>query len=238
VAPTGPGLDAEQAIEQVLATLGTDEVTDLEADAVPAPGNSNLPGLVVHVSGDGREPAARARLMWLAAVAGGAVADLMRTDEQVINEIIDRLSVVERLPSGRVEDLGGGVGAVAAGQVFEAQVSEADDASITDRVVGTLQDFGLSATSVEVFHPLGPVVSVVAVLPEDASVDWTLDELREAIMGDPRAYEGLCVEIDSSTGSPLILGSVAYRTGEGGLWFADGQDEVFGAAHGGPPVRP
>lgn len=233
VAPSGPGLGSQQAIDQVLETLGSDLVTGIEPDAVPAPGNSNIPGLVVQVRGDGHEPTAEMELMWLAAISGGAVADLMRTDEVTTNQLVDRLTATEQLPSGRTKGLGGGMGAVAAGQVFEAQIAQPDDDEIIDHVNETLEGFGLSPTSVTVLHPLGPAIEVVAALPEDATVDWTLDELREAISGDPRAYEGLLIEIDSSTGSPLIIGTVAYRTTEGGLWFADGQDEVFGAVHGG-----
>jgi hypothetical protein len=94
----------------------------------------------------------------------------------------------------------------------------------------------LNVVSVDVLHPLGPAVAVVVELSRDTKVTWTIDELREAISGDPRAYEGVYVEIRSEAGEPLLKAGVAYRTGLGGLWFAEGQDDVFGATHGGSPV--
>ena len=70
-------------------------------------------------------------------------------------------------------------------------------------------------------------------LPGEVPVDWTIDDLRTAITGTPFAYEGVMITILDVTGRPLLVSGVAYRTGLGGLWFAEGQDSRFGALHGG-----
>jgi len=54
-------------------------------------------------------------------------------------------------------------------------------------------------------------------------------------VGKSPVVEGLLIELDDSHGQPLLQSGVAYRTGEGGLWFAPGQDARFGAVHGGTP---
>src|SRR6266568_3577748 len=65
----------------------------------------------------------------------------------------------------------------------------------------------------------------------------SLDQLRTALVGASPDVEGVLIELDNSAGQPLLLAGVAYRTGEGGLWFAPGQDVRFGAVHGDRLVR-
>jgi hypothetical protein len=71
--------------------------------------------------------------------------------------------------------------------------------------------------------------------PEGATIDWTIDELRTDLVGESPDVEGVFIELGDSHGQPLLQSGVAYRTGEGGLWFAPGQDARFGAVHGGTP---
>ncbi|MCW2791710.1 MAG: hypothetical protein JWO76_808 [Nocardioides sp.] len=223
VAPQGEGMEPEEAISRVLRILGSDIVTAMEP--VGAAGST---WLTVYEKGDPTLPGSEVRLTWLAALAQGAVADLVRTDQVATNQVVRGSSVIVTSPSGRTRTLDGGVGYVAAGQVFDGQVDSRDDRTIVDDVDETLRSHGLSPVSVQVLHPLGPAVSVVATLSEGTEVNWTIDDLREAISGDPKAFEGLLIEIDSPSGAPLLVTGVAYRTGLGGTWFAEGQDVVFG----------
>src|SRR5689334_6721633 len=74
----GAGLSAQDAAAEVMDGLGTDAVVSVEADATPLPGNSNLPGLDVHVAGEQRDPAMRTRVGWLTSLCAGATSALMR----------------------------------------------------------------------------------------------------------------------------------------------------------------
>lgn len=58
-----------------------------------------------------------------------------------------------------------------------------------------------------------------------------------ALVGATPDVEGVLIQLDNPAGKPLLISGVAYRTGEGGLWFAPGQDERFGALHGGTPGK-
>lgn len=73
------------------------------------------------------------------------------------------------------------------------------------------------------------------VVPDGAGTDWTIDRLQTELVGESPDVEGVFLELDDSQGQPLLQSGVAYRTGEGGLWFGPGQDARFGAVHGGTP---
>jgi hypothetical protein len=75
-------------------------------------------------------------------------------------------------------------------------------------------------------------VSVTFVVPDGATIDWTIDELRDAVAGRPTEVEGVLIELDDPGGQPLLQSGASYRDGLGGLWFAPGQDDRFGAQHG------
>lgn len=224
----GAGLSADEAITEVLDGLGTEAVVTIEPDATPAPGNVNLPGLEVHVAGDPDDPAMKVRVSWLTSLCAGAVSALMRTDEDVMSEVVDRVREYVELPGGRSRFLGGGTGT----GDWLGDFADRDAATVGAEVRKAAGRFGLEVTEVEVLHPIGAAVVVTVRVPDAAAVDWTIDELRAAIEGTPRAYEGTLIEIDSAAGVPLLVSGVAWRVGAGSLWFAEGQDEVFGATHG------
>jgi len=224
----GAGLSADEAITEVLDGLGTEAVVTIEPDATPAPGNVNLPGLEVHVTGDPDDPAMRVRVSWLSSLCAGAVSALMQTDEGVMSEVVDQVREYVDLPRGRSRFLGGGTGT----GTWMGDFPDRDAASVGAQVRTAAGRFGLEVTEVEVLHPIGAAVMVTVRVPDPAAVDWTIDELRAAIEGTPRAYEGTLIEIDSAAGVPLLVSGAAWRVGAGSLWFAEGQDEVFGATHG------
>lgn len=229
----GAGLSADDAIAEVLDGLGTDAVISVEPDATPAPGNDNLPGLEVHVAGDPEDPARKARADWLTELCAGAVSALMRTDESHMSQVVDRVYSYVNLPNGRTRFVGGGTGT---GDWIK-DYPDLDDADVVAHVDQVLGQFGLVRTTVEVLRPLDSAVVITARLDERSMhVDWTFDELLTALEGDPIAYEGTLLEIDSYEGTPLIVSGVARRVGSGGGWFADGMDDVFGITVLGGPV--
>src|SRR5262249_6032366 len=123
-------------------------------------------------------------------------------------------------------------GAVALGQVFGSP----SDAVLTSQVNTVAQQFGLKVASLTILHPLESALEVTFVVPDAATIDWTIGQLGDALVGHSPDVEGLLIELDNSAGQPLLRTGAAYRTGEGGLWFASGEGDRFGAVHGGTPA--
>jgi hypothetical protein len=237
VAARGDGLSADEAIDKVLASLDSKVIQAM--NVVEAPASALDPAVPwVEIRAEGIEsdietsaPGSGSDLpiYWEASLAVGAVADYIRTDQAAANSIFGGSHLLQHLPSGEIVDLGGGVGYVAAGQIFQSQQSPESDEAVRTEMTRVLAEFELVPVEVRVLHPLGQAVAVVAALPPDAKVDWTIGELRQALAGDVGRYEGIYVEIQNARGSALIRSGIAHRTGDGGLWFAEGQAERFGA---------
>jgi hypothetical protein len=175
---------------------------------------------------DGRVPD-----VWLADLAVGAVAERSRSNQAVANDVVASATAVGPGEGGQTVTTSLGVGAVRLGQVFGSP----SDSALTAHVADVAKSHGLAVADLQILHPLETAVRVTFVVPDGAAVDWTIDQLRTALVGDPPDVEGLFIELDDSHGQPLLQSGVAYRTGEGGLWFAPGEDARFGAVHGGTP---
>jgi hypothetical protein len=228
----GVGLPLDEAIGQVLARPGMAPMTKISVVHAPVSGaDANLPWLTIDVTTDSPSKSGQLETTWLAALAEGAIAELHHTDETATNQVIGGDTINAVLPNTTVARLDGGEGYVATGQTFSA--SDLTDDQIIRSASATLQQFHLKPVDIHVLRPLAPALYVVVQLP-NATGDpgWTLDELRHALTGTPVAYEGTYIEIQSPNGDPLIAGGTAYRAGLGGLWFAHGQDDRFGASHG------
>jgi hypothetical protein len=148
-----------------------------------------------------------------------------------VSDLVSSAIAVGPDKDGRPMTTSLGVGAVSLGQ----DVGSADDSALTARVTDVAQSHGLRIAVLRVLHPLESALSVTFVVPDGATIDWTLDALRTSLAGTPPDLEGLFIELRDSDGRPLLQSGVAYRIGEGGLWFAPGQDSRFGAVHGGMP---
>jgi hypothetical protein len=170
---------------------------------------------------------------WLADLAVGAVAERSHSDELVANDLISTAIAVGPDAQGNPVTTSLGIGAVQLGQVFGSP----SDSLLAAHVVDVAKSHGLTVAEFRILHPLESALSVAFVAPDGATIDWTLDELRTELAGTPPELEGVFIELRDSQGQPLLQSGVAYRTGEGGLWFAPGQDSRFGAVHGGMPLR-
>jgi hypothetical protein len=222
-APTGAPASLDDAAGQVLRGVGGTSVQGVQA-------SSSSTGLVVTVAL--KENNDDVPDIWLADLAVGALGERMRTNQAVINEEIASATAVGLGSSGVQVTSNLGLGAVRLGQVFESP----SDAALTSQVNTVAQEFGLKVSSLSILHPLESALRVTFVVPDSATIDWTIDQLRTAVVGASPDVEGVLIELDNSAGQPLLRSGVAYRTGEGGLWFAPGQDDRFGAVHGGTPA--
>lgn len=173
----------------------------------------------------------RVQDVWLADLAVGAVGELVHSDQAVANDLISGATAVGPGKGGDPVTTYLGVGAVRLGQVFGSP----SDATLVAHVAAVAKRHGLEVVSLQILHPLESAMSVTFVVPDGAPIDWTIDALRTALVGKSPDVEGVLIELDDSHGQALLQSGVSYRTGEGGLWFASGQDERFGAVHGGTP---
>ena len=222
-APTAAPPSVDDAAGQVLRGLAGTNVQGLQASSSPT-------GLVVTVAlAENNDDVPD---VWLAGLAVGALAERMRTNQAVINDEIASATAVGPGSSGAPFTSNISAGAVALGQVFGSP----SDAVLTSRVNTVAQQFGLKVASLSILHPLESALRVTFIVPNTATIDWTLDQLRTALVGASPDVEGVLTELDNSAGQPLLLAGGTYRTGVGSLWFAPGQDDRFGAIHGGPPM--
>jgi hypothetical protein len=169
--------------------------------------------------------------MWLADLAVGAVAERLHTDQAVASDIVSSATAVGPGKAGDMVTTNLGIGAVRLGQVFGSP----SDSALTAHVADVAERHGLTVASLQILHPLESALSVTFVVPDGAEVYWTIDALRTDLVGDPPDVEGVYIELDDAHGQPLLQSGAAYRTGDGGLWFAPGQDARFGAVHAGTP---
>jgi hypothetical protein len=222
---TGPGQSAEEAISQVLKGTSGTEVRSASLMEAPADSVTTGPWVNVRVDSDKGDDL---YAVWLGGLVQGAVADQMRDDEETTADVIGGGQVEDTDQSGAPVTVSLGTGSIVGGQVFH---SPSDD-ELEARMKTAARRFGLELLAVEVMHPLESAISVRFALPEDGELSWTIDDLRDAVAGSPLSVEGVFIEIDSPSGKSLLRTGTSYRTGEGGLSFAPGQDDRFGALHG------
>ena len=232
IAP-GPGMTGSQATALVFKGLSGSLVRLVSLVDAPssAASSSGLPWVNVQLDSDQGDDI---EAVWLGSLAQGGVADLMRTNEASTKAVISGGQIVDTDKRGQPVTVPLGTGLVTGGQRFES----GPDAELVTRITAVATDFNLTVRNVTILHPLSSAVMVTFTVPDGASIGWTLDDLRTALDGNPKTIEGSYIELVSARGEPLVRSSVAYRVGAGGLWFAPGQDERFGARHGnGPAAR-
>jgi hypothetical protein len=169
--------------------------------------------------------------VWLADLSVGAVCELVHSNQAVASDVVSSATAVGPGTSGATVTTPLGIGAVQLGQRFGSP----SDATISSQVSAVASQFGLTVSNVQILHPLEAALSVTFAVPNDVKIDWTIEQLRTALVGSSPDVEGLYIELVDPSGQPLLESGAAYRTGEGGLWFAAGQDDRFGALHGGTP---
>jgi hypothetical protein len=223
VATFGANAVASDAAGLVMKGLsGESQLVGLTTRSTP----SGLQVVVTLTRNDERVPD-----VWLADLAVGAVAERSRSDQAVANDLVSSATAVGPGKGGVPVTTTLGIGAVRLGQVFGSP----SDSALIARVANVAERHGLSVADVRILHPLESALSVKLVVPHGATIDWTIDALRTDLVGESPDVEGVFIELDDADGQPLLQSGAAYRTGEGGVWFAPGQDARFGAVHGGTP---
>lgn len=217
-----PGPAPQDAVAQVLASLGDPSVRGAEVVSDPNEPSCTSPCLRVSLDNDADHGVKEA---WLAHLVVGAVAELIRTDQTNLGMVLAG-EITTRGSNGRVHTaLLSGSGPV--GQRFNSP----SDSALRERVAGVAAKYGLGVESVELLHPLDSALAVTLTVPP-GDVSWTINQLTDELLGSPADVEGLFVQLESPTGQPLIRIAYRERTRGGGGWFAPGQDDRFGFNHG------
>lgn len=230
-AAAGPGLDAGVAAAKVRAGLRGGGVSSVRVLETPSPDQVSASPRVVttlstNVGADDQGGGIRAT--WLGELAEGAVADQVRTNQSSITSVIGGGEVREPSVDGTSTlSIPLGIGNTAGGQSFVAPA----DATIEARATAVSQKYGLVVKDVTILHPLGTALDVTFTVPDNLHPTWTISSLMRELEGDPMQLDGAMITLESKTEVPLLVESASYRTGGGGLWFADGQDARFGAIH-------
>lgn len=232
LATQGAGLSWPEATSRVLGAAGMGSVVDATLGDAPRSMRSDQPWMTLHVRANPTEALqgpGEVHVTWIASLAQGAIAELHRTEQASIGDVLSGSQISVDVDDHSVQ-LDVGQGYVALGQTFSA--TQFSDDAITEHVTDALAKFGLQASEIRILRPLGAAVFVRVEVADDVHPSWTVDQLCDAINGTPRAYEGVYLQVEAPDGSPLLARAVAYRTGLGGTWFAPGQNERFGAVTG------
>ncbi len=220
-------LSANAVASDAAARVMTDLSGELQLAGITSTSTpSGLQVVITLTRNDDRVPD-----VWLADLAVGAVAERSHADQAVANDLVSSATAVGPGKGGDTVTTYLGVGAVRLGQVFGSP----SDSALIAHVAEVAERHGLSVADLQILHPLESALRVTFAVPDGATIDWTIDELRTDLVGESPDVEGVFIELDDAHGQPLLQSGVAYRTGEGGLWFAPGQDSRFGAIHGGTP---
>ena len=216
--PRGPLTSTDAAVQVMNGLSGEPQLAGITTTSTP----SGLEVVIRLTRNDDTVPD-----VWLADLAVGAVGELMHSDQAMANDLISSATAVGPGKGGDPITSDLGIGAVRLGQQFGSP----SDLMLAAHVADVARRYGLELAEVKILHPLESALSVTFVVPTGATISWTIDELRTALVGQSLDVEGVLIELDGPDGQPLLQSGVAYRTGEGGLWFAPGQDERFGALH-------
>lgn len=173
--------------------------------------------------------------VWIAEVASGALAELTRATDSSTFDALESAVVTSSAGNDDHDGVDLGVGSVSLGQRF----SSPSDGELAGRVQATAREYGLILTETKVLHPLETALHVVFTVPPDASIDWSVDDLRRDLTGGGSTpdLEGILIELIDEDGERLLISGAAYRTGGGGLGFAPGEDGRFGAVYAHLPTE-
>lgn len=231
------GKDAKDDIAKVQSGLDRTVINSLRLASPP--GDINRAGLWMYGTAFVADSPEDSSVLpfWEANLAQGAIADLVASrDASNLANVVAGSTVIMADGPRKGEALPTDASDISPGQVFKAQDGGWSDEEIAAQVETVGASFGLR-TDTRVLHPLGPAPLVVATAINLDLFNGGFDEVMSAIQGQGN-YEGIFLRVQLPNGQVIAEASRSYRTGGGGLWFADGYDEVLGITHFGVPRLP
>jgi hypothetical protein len=172
---------------------------------------------------------------WKADLAQGALAEVMAPPGTAdLSDVIRGGSVTLTGDDGKPSTVLLGAGSTAPGQEFGA--ADESDATIEAEVDAVLAQYDLTPASVQVIHPLGPAIAVVATAQTVEAIGPKFQQLEMSLSGSPANYEGLYIRIELPTGETVAQASAAFRTGGSRLSVDPADDAAFGLPDGGGDI--
>ena len=212
----------EEAIAQTLAGL-SNVIRSAKLGSQPSDG-SFPNGVWLHI-----EVASENQMEgeWEATLLAGAVAD--RTAGRRFLASVIKGYIVDYVPSNGSEPTGQRTNELdVAGERFRPP---GDDNKIKRVTADTLVRFGAQPVSIEVLHPLGAALKVVATIATPEAMNGRLAQLQTALIGTPTQYEGVYLEVRLPDGSPIAKLWTTYRDPVGAQSVRPDLEDILG----GPP---
>jgi len=229
--PADAATAAQQIVTDVRDRLGLSDVVSTQVGSGPANGRSG-PWFYATVSCPSNSDGQCVHAIWEADLIQGATAERMNwsSADNLANVLVGS-SITASLPDSSQVSEGGDQGNVSASQQFADD--DASDAAIEADVRNVITGSGLTVSALQVLHPLGAAIYVVAQLPAKGMPQGeTAGGIVQSLLGDPVKYEGYYVELDTAAGRPVIRTAADFRTGAGHLWFDPAYASVTGVQHG------
>ena len=208
------------------------------AETVPASPDPGSPGSAVSglkvlcdVAVDSATGSGIAKALWERDLFTGAVRDEFAA--RGFGSVIDGEATLVT-PDGARQSAGGGVSiGVRTDQVFDAIPSD-----IASTINQQATSIGFRSVQVETMQVLQDVLVIHAVSDSPATDVAALRQqggLQFLLGQPPMNFEGVYLEIDDSSGSPVYITDTAPRDGGGG-WWADPSLGIIGDAPSPPPA--
>lgn len=224
------GLSDADAVRSGTAWMDPGVLVAAKASAPEA--SNGRPGIRLDIEVKGASAADGGFLAstWQADLAQGVIAERLAGDSGNLADTISEVHIEFIDGTGARSEIPSGVGDLQPGQRF-------GDPAITDdqaraALTAAAEKFGVTVLEARILHPLDRAAYVVVELPDEHALDGKFEAFRQALLHDPKAFEGLYLEIRDPHGAPLARGSVAFRSGAGRIWQAPSYADRSGVAHG------
>lgn len=240
----GTATSPEAILRGVLEDIGRTELTDVKIGA-PPPGTSAVeretPGSVPLAPPSGLflyatvppagENGDAVRAIWAANLIGGSLSDHLRSRGSAP---LASVQIFQPDQTGNVENIGGGLGNVVAGQQFLTDGPE----DMGPRIRSGAKAAGLEVRSMEFLKPaqFAPAL-VVAAADADAIIARSASpEFLQGIFGDVANLEGFYLEIRDKADVPILKLASANRAGAGQTWMHPRYRHPTGDLGSSPPA--
>lgn len=225
----GPGLSAEAAIAEVLPSVSQSMINTVTLGANP-PGRRIGPWLYFSINCDVQENGGCLHSLWEADVVQGAVAELMRSSQSNLANVITGSTTIASLADGQSVDFGGDQGDVAAGQQFTA--AQNSDATVEQAISGVCAANDVSVLSEQILHPLGDALDLQLQFSSSALNNGvTIRQIETEIEKKVGTFEAIYVEAALADGTTVARAAKDLRSGIGRQWADPAYAYLTGYPH-------
>lgn len=209
------------AVAQALSAMADTDIVSASTGRPPADVPTRnpppaVPGLYVTVSVPDLQNADAMEPLWEADLLEGAVVEEAGSSSSLARDI-GYVQIDADLPDGKtIPNAGGAQGNIARGQVFAGATDS--DSQVATAVADVATTYGLTVTSLKIFHELGDAPALVLTTPNFAAVAPQYNSLVNSLFGSSPRYQAWYLEIRGSDGTPDLRSSASFVTGTSRFW--------------------